>query len=87
MSAKFPMVALDKVEVKLTMPVEVVVAVDAIGKIAGLSRAAVINGYVEDAIKSSGYRLTAEDDQRVEEIKSANRARRDAIKIRKGVAR
>lgn len=84
MSSKFPMVAIDKVEVKLTMPVECVVSVDKIGDMAGLSRAAVINGYVEDGLKKSGYKLTAEDDKRIEEIKAINRQKREAMKLKKG---
>jgi len=85
MSAKLPMVSLDKVEVKLTMKTKVVVAVDKVAEIAGLSRAAVINGYVEDALKRAKIRLTLEDEKRVEEIKLANIARREANKARKGI--
>jgi len=79
------MVSLDKVEVKLTMKTKVVVAVDKVAEIAGLSRAAVINGYVEDALKRAKIRLTLEDEKRVEEIKLANIARREANKARKGI--
>ena len=85
MSAKFPMVSIDKVEVKLTVKVENTVAVDKIAKMAGLSRSAIINGYIEDGLKRSKVTLTQEDLARVEEIKAENIARRNAIKAKKGV--
>lgn len=84
MSNKFPMVSLDKVEVKLTMKTPVVVAVDKVAEMAGMSRASVINGYVEDGLKRAKIQLTAADLKRVEEIKSANLAKREAIKAKKG---
>ena len=84
MSAKFPMVSIDKVEVKLTMPAKVVVAVESIAEMAGMSRASVINGYVQDGLRRAKYVLTAEDEVRVEEIKAANRAKRQALKAKKG---
>lgn len=84
MSDKFPMVSLDKVEVKLTMKTEIVVAVDRIAKFAGISRAALINGYVEDGLKRANVVLTVEDLKRVEEIKAANRAKREALIAKKG---
>lgn len=84
MSNKFPMVSLDKVEVKLTMKTPVVVAVDKVAAMAGMSRASVINGYVEDGLKRAKVRLTAEDLKRVEEIKAGNLAKREAIKAKKG---
>lgn len=84
MSAKFPMVSLDKVEVKLTMKTEIVVGVDKVAEMAGMSRAAVINGYVEDGLKRAKVKLTVNDLKRVEEIRAANIAKRDAIKARKG---
>ena len=85
MSSKFPMVSIDKVEVKLTVKVENTVAVDKIAKIAGLSRSAIINGYIEDGLKRAKVTLTQEDLARVEEIKAENVARRNAIKAKKGV--
>ena len=85
MSAKFPMVSLDKVEVKLTMKTEIVVGVDKVAEMAGMSRAAVINGYVEDGLKRAKVKLTVDDLKRVEEIRAANIAKRDAIKAKKGV--
>lgn len=84
MSAKFPMVSLDKVEVKLTMKTEIVVGVDKVAEMAGMSRAAVINGYVEDGLKRAKVKLTVNDLKRVDEIRAANIAKRDAIKARKG---
>lgn len=84
MSAKFPMVSLDKVEVKLTMKTEIVVGVDKVAEMAGMSRAAVINGYVEDGLKRAKVKLTVDDLKRVEEIRAANIAKRDAIKAKKG---
>ena len=85
MSDKFPMVSIDKVEVKLTMPAKVVVAVDSIAEVSGMSRASVINGYVQDGLRRAKYVLTVEDEKRIEEIKAANRAKRDALKAKKGV--
>lgn len=85
MSNKFPMVSIDKVEVKLTMPAQAVVAIDRIAEMAGMSRASIINGYVQDCLRRAKYVLTAEDERRVEEIKAANRAKRDALKAKKGV--
>ena len=87
MSSKFPMVSLDKVEVKLTVKTESVVAVDKIAKMAGMSRASVINGYIDDGLKKAKVVLTEDDLKRVDEIRKANIARRDTIKIRKGVAK
>ncbi len=85
MSNKLPMVSLDKIEVKLTMKTETAVAVDKVARIAGLSRAAVINGYVEDGLKRAKVILTAEDLKRVEEIKAANIEKRNANKTKKGI--
>ena len=85
MSSKFPMVSIDKVEVKLTVKVENTVAIDKIARMAGLSRSAIINGYIEDGLKKAKVTLTQEDLARVEEIKAENVARRNAIKARKGV--
>ena len=85
MSSKFPMVSIDKVEVKLTVKAETVVAVDKIAEVSGMSRAAVINGYVEDGLKRAKVDLTVEDIKRVEEIKAANIAKRNAIKAKKGI--
>ena len=85
MSDKLPMVSLDKIEVKLTMKTETAVAVDKVARIAGLSRAAVINGYVEDGLKRAKVILTAEDLKRVEEIKAANIEKRNANKTKKGI--
>ena len=65
MSNKLPMVSLEKVEVKLTMKVETVVAVDKVAHVAGLSRASVINGYVEDGLRKAKVALTAEDVARI----------------------
>ena len=84
MSAKFPMVSLEKVEVKLTMKTSAVVLVDKVAKIAGLSRAAVINGYVEDGLKRAKIVLTKDDLARIEEIKAANIAKRESLKVKKG---
>ena len=85
MSTKLPMPSLDKVEVKLTMKTRVVVAVDKVAEMSGLSRAAVINGYVEDALQRAKIRLTLEDEKRVNEIKQANIAKRQANKVKKGI--
>ncbi|MBR2838241.1 MAG: hypothetical protein IKE55_05645 [Kiritimatiellae bacterium] len=85
MSSKFPMVSIDKVEVKLTVKVENTVAIDKIARMAGLSRSAIINGYIEDGLKKAKVTLTQEDLARVEEIKAENVARRNAIKAKKGV--
>lgn len=85
MSAKFPMVSLDKIEVKITSKVETVVGVDKVAAAAGMSRAAVINGYIEDGLKKAKIRLTLEDLKRVQEIKSRNIANREAKKAKKGV--
>lgn len=85
MSSKFPMVSIDKVEVKLTVKVENTVAIDKIARMAGLSRSAIINGYIEDGLKKAKVTLTQEDLARVEEIKAENVAKRNAIKAKKGV--
>ena len=85
MSEKFPMVSIDKVEVKLTVKTESVVAVDKIAKMAGMSRASVINGYIDDGLKKSKVQLDIDDLKRIEEIKAANIAKREAMKARKGV--
>lgn len=85
MSSKFPMVSIDKVEVKLTVKVENTVAIDKIAQMAGLSRSAIINGYIEDGLKKAKVTLTQEDLARVEEIKAENIAKRNAIKAKKGV--
>ena len=79
------MVSIDKVEVKLTVKVENTVAIDKIAQMAGLSRSAIINGYIEDGLKKAKVTLTQEDLARVEEIKAANIAKRNAIKAKKGV--
>lgn len=60
-------------------------AVDKVARIAGLSRAAVINGYVEDGLKRAKVILTAEDLKRVEEIKAANIEKRNVNKTKKGI--
>ena len=85
MSAKFPMVSLDKVEVKLTVKTESVVAVDKVAKMAGMSRASVINGYIDDGLKRAKVKLDIDDLKRVEEIRAQNIARREATKAKKGV--
>ena len=85
MSSKFPMVSIDKVEVKLTVKVENTVAIDKIAQMAGLSRSAIINGYIEDGLKKAKVTLTQEDLARVEEIKAENIAKRNAIKAKNGV--
>ena len=85
MSSKFPMVSIDKVEVKLTVKVENTVAIDKIAQMAGLSRSAIIIGYIEDGLKKSKVQLTQADLARVEEIKAENIAKRNAIKAKKGV--
>ena len=85
MSAKFPMVSLEKVEVKLTMKTASVVLVDKVAKMAGLSRAAVISGYVEDGLKRAKVALTKADLDRIEEIKAANIAKRESLKIKKEI--
>ena len=85
MSSKFPMVSIDKVEVKLTVKVENTVAIDKIARMAGLSRSAIINGYIEDGLKKAKVTLTQEDLARVEEIKAENIAKRNSIKAKKGV--
>ena len=85
MSSKFPMVSLEKVEVKLTMKTSVVVLVDRIAKMAGLSRAAVISGYVDDGLKRAKVVLTKADLERIEAIKAENIAKREAIKAKKGI--
>lgn len=86
MSSKLPMVSLDKVEIKLTTKTRLVVAVDKVAAIAGMSRAAVINGYIEDGLKRSKVRLTLEDERRIAEIRMANVAKREANKAKKGIA-
>ncbi len=85
MSSKFPMVSLEKVEVKLTMKTSSVVLVDKVAKMAGLSRAAVISGYVDDGLKRAKVALTKDDLARIEEIKAANIAKRESLKIKKGI--
>ena len=85
MSEKFPMVSIDKVEVKLTVKTEAVVAIDKIAKMAGMSRASVINGYINDGLANAKVRLDVDDLRRVEEIKAQNIAKREAMKARKGV--
>ncbi len=85
MSSKFPMVSIDKVEVKLTVKVENTVAIDKIAQMAGLSRSAIINGYIEDGLKKAKVTLTQEDLARVEQIKAENIARRNEIKAKKGI--
>lgn len=85
MSNKLPMVSLDKIEVKLTMKTETAVAVEKVARMAGMSRAAVINGYVEDGLKRARIVLTAEDLKRVEEIKAANIEKRAVNKTKKGI--
>lgn len=84
MSNKFPMISLGKVEVKLTMKVEAVVHLDRITQATGLSRAAIINGYVEDALKKAKVRLTSDDLKRIDELKKKNAEKREALKIAKG---
>jgi hypothetical protein len=79
------MVSIDKIEVKLTVKAEAAVAVDKIARMAGMSRASVINGYIDDGLKRSKVRLDAEDLKRVEEIKAQNIAKREAIKAKKGI--
>ena len=67
------------------MKTRVVVAVDKVAEMSGMSRAAVINGYVEDALERAKIRLTVEDEKRVEKIKLANIAKREALKAKKGI--
>lgn len=85
MSEKFPMVSIDKVEVKLTVKTEAVVAIDKVAKMAGMSRASVINGYINDGLKKAKVQLDVDDLRRVEEIKAQNIAKREALKAKKGV--
>ena len=84
MSDKFPMVSIDKVEVKLTVKTEAVVAIDKVAKMAGMSRASVINGYIADGLKRAKVQLDVEDMRRADEIRAQNIARREALKARKG---
>ena len=84
MSSKFPMVSLEKVEVKLTMKTSSVVLVDKVAKMAGMSRSAVISGYVDDGLKRAKVALTKDDLARIEEIKAANIAKRESLKAKKG---
>ena len=79
------MVSLGKVEVKLTMKVESVVHLDRIAEVTGLSRAAIINGYVDDALKKAKIRPSVEDLKRIDEIKKQNAEKREALKLAKGV--
>lgn len=87
MSDKFPMVSLDKLEIKLTMKTINVVAVDKVAKMVGMSRASVINGYVEDGLKKAKVKLTVADYARVDEIRAQNAAKREVKKIKKGGSR
>lgn len=84
MSEKFPMVSIDKVEVKLTVKTEAVVAIDKVAKMAGMSRASVINGYIDDGLKKAKVRLDVSDLRRVAEIRAQNIAKREALKAKKG---
>ena len=85
MSSKFPMVSIDKVEVKLTVKIQSVVAVDKVAKMAGLSRASVINGYIDDGLKRAKVSLSVDDLKRVDEIRAQNAAKRAETKAKKGV--
>jgi hypothetical protein len=78
------MVSLDKVEVKLTVKTEAVVAIDKVAKLAGMSRSSVINGYISDGLRKAKVTLDVNDLKRVEEIRAQNIARREAIKAKKG---
>jgi flavin-binding protein dodecin len=81
------MVSLDKLEIKLTMKTINVVAVDKVAKMVGMSRASVINGYVEDGLKRAKVKLTVADYARVDEIRAQNAAKREVKKIKKGGSR
>ncbi len=85
MAKKLAMVAIDKVEVKLTMKVKNFVAVDRVAKSSGLSRASVINGYVEDGLESAGIKPTAADLKRINEIMEENIKKRNVNKAKKGI--
>ena len=81
------MVSLDKIEIKLTMKTVNAVAVDKVAKMVGMSRASVINGYVEDGLKRAKVKLSLEDYARIDEIRAQNAAKREVMKIKKGGSR
>lgn len=84
MSSKFPMVSLDKVEVKLTVKNWCIVAADKVAAGAGVSRAALFNAYIEDGLKRAKVKMTATDIAKVDAMRAENLARREAKKQKKG---
>lgn len=76
MSSKFPMVCLDKVEVKLTVKNWCVVAADKVAANAGMSRAALFNAYIEDGLKKAKVKLTQEDIAKIDAMRAENIAKR-----------
>jgi len=85
MSNKMPMVALDKVEVKLSMRVETVVRLDRMAKELGIeSRSAIINALIDEDVKD--VQLEAEDLDAINDIMRRNLERRNALKAQKGIA-
>ena len=78
MSDAFPMRALDKIDVRLSLKATIAVRLDRLAKTVGISRAALIAGYLEDKLDEMGVRLTMDDMRKVEEIIARNREDRAA---------
>jgi GTP cyclohydrolase FolE2 len=78
MSNAFPMRAFDKVDVRISLKATIAVRLDRIARGAGLSRAALISGYLEQKLDDMGIALTADDVKAVNEIIKRNREERAA---------
>jgi GTP cyclohydrolase FolE2 len=78
MSNAFPMRAFDKIDVRISLKATIAVRLDRIARGAGLSRAALISGYLEQKLDDMGISLTADDVKAVNEIIKRNREERAA---------
>jgi predicted transcriptional regulator len=87
MSDAFPMRALDKIDVRISLKADIAVRIDRVAKTADVSRAAIITQYLETMLARDGVDLTAGDQRKVKEIIKGNRHKREAriAKLRGGV--
>lgn len=77
-----PFVAIDKMEVKLTLKVTTVVKLDRLAKAMHVSRNAIIAMYLDSKLDDLGVFLTREDLARAEEIMQQNQVKRRILKAR-----
>lgn len=86
MSDAYPMRALDKIDVRISLKADIAVRLDRVAKAADVSRAAIITQYLETMLARDGVDLTAGDQRKVKAIIKSNRAKREVMiaKLRGG---